>query len=146
MSNDCSSITANDIDDADKQHAILLSSVGPTTYRLTRNLLAPAKPTEKTFKEIVEAVQAHHPPRPSVMVQRFNFHSHSSQSGESIFAYVAELRKLSEHCKFGDTLNDMLRDRLACGINDQRTAAPPRRTGSDIYEGYGISPGRGGHR
>ena len=113
--------TANDVDSADKQRAILLSSVGASTYRLIRNLLAPAKPTERTFKEIVDAVQAHHQPKPSVIVQRFNFHSRSRQGGESVSAYVAELRKLSEHCDFGETLNDMLRDRLVCGINDQRT-------------------------
>ena len=30
--------------------------------------------------------------------------------------YVAALRKLAEHCNFGDTLDKMLRDRLVCGI------------------------------
>lgn len=33
-------------------------------------------------------------------------------------AFVAELRQLSEHCEFGAVLEDMLRDRLVCGIND----------------------------
>ena len=31
---------------------------------------------------------------------------------------MAELRRLSEHCGFGETLQDMLRDRLVCCIND----------------------------
>ena len=44
----------------------------------------------------------------------------SNVFGETVSAYVAELRKLSEHCEFADTLSDMLRDRLVCGINDQR--------------------------
>ena len=35
-------------------------------------------------------------------------------------AYVAELRKLTEHCNFGDTLPEMLRDRLVCGINNKK--------------------------
>ena len=34
--------------------------------------------------------------------------------------YVAELKKLAEHCSYGDTLNEMLRDCLVCGINDDR--------------------------
>ena len=33
---------------------------------------------------------------------------------------MAELRKLSEHCEFEEFLNDMLKDRSMCGINDQR--------------------------
>ena len=34
--------------------------------------------------------------------------------------YVSELRALAEYCNFGETLQDMLRDRLVCGINDDR--------------------------
>ena len=34
--------------------------------------------------------------------------------------FVAELRRLTEHCQFGQTLDDMLRDRLVCGITDGR--------------------------
>jgi len=33
---------------------------------------------------------------------------------------VAQLRKLSEHCEFGETLEDILHDRLVCGCRDQR--------------------------
>ncbi len=39
--------------------------------------------------------------------------------GESIADYVAELRRLSAHCKFQDTttfLEDSLRDRFVCGL------------------------------
>ena len=110
---------ANDVKTAEKQRAILLSAVGGPTYQLIRNLLAPEKPHNKTFAQIVEAVMRHHQPKPSVIVQRFNFHSRSRASGENVSTFVAELRKLSD-CNFGETLNDMLRDRLVCGINDQR--------------------------
>ena len=39
---------------------------------------------------------------------------------ETISDFVAQLRKLSEYCEFGDTLEDMRRDRLVCGCKDQR--------------------------
>ena len=67
----------------------------------------------KLYKTITNP---HHPSSYSV----FNFHSPCRNSGETISAFVAALRKLSEHCAFGNTLNDMLRDRLMYGINDQR--------------------------
>ena len=57
---------------------------------------------------------------PPATVQRLNFHSRSRRKGESVSAYVAELRKLSVYCAFGDTLSDILRNRLVCGINDQK--------------------------
>ena len=35
-------------------------------------------------------------------------------------AFVAKLRHLTQHCEFGESLQDMLRDRLVCGVNDAR--------------------------
>ena len=54
-------------------------------------------------------------------MQRFRFNSHTRQAGESVAAYLAEVKKLSEYCGYGDSLNEMLRDRIVCGIQDQRT-------------------------
>ena len=116
--------TANGIgtEDADlpKRRAILLSCCGPSTYQLIRNLVAPGKPTEKTFVELVELVRNHHQPTPSFIVQRYNFHMRLQRPGESIGEFVAQLRKLSEHCRFGGTLDDMLRDRIVCGCRDKK--------------------------
>ena len=111
---------ANDITNATKQRAILLSACGASTYQLIRNLLAPEKPSTKSFDELVLLVQNHLQPLPSVIVQRFNFHSRSRHQEETISQFMAELRKLAEHCEFGDSLNEMLRDRLVCGINDHQ--------------------------
>ena len=109
---------ANDIDSAEKQRAILLSCCGPQTYQLVKNLLAPEKPLNKTYAEIVQLVGTHLNPKPSIIVQRYIFHSRSRRDSEPVATYVAELKRLSEHCGFGETLQDMLRDRLVCGIND----------------------------
>ena len=53
-------------------------------------------------------------------MERYKFHSRNRIEGEGVAAYVAALRKLSEHCNFGETLPEMLRDRLVCGINDAK--------------------------
>ena len=53
-------------------------------------------------------------------------------------AYVAELRHLSEHCEFGMTLNEMLRDRLVCGVEEpkiqRRLLAEPDLTFDKAFE------------
>ena len=81
---------------------------------------APAKPVDKSFRELVTLVKDHHTPPPSVTVQRFNFNSRSQKDGETIAQFVADLRRLSEHCTFQDKLDDMLRNRLVCGIKDSQ--------------------------
>ena len=44
---------ANKIDDGDRKRAVFLSVIGATTYRTLRSLVAPAKPGEKPFPDLV---------------------------------------------------------------------------------------------
>ena len=111
----------NDVEAVDKQKSILLSVCGAQTYQLLKNLLAPEKPSDKSFVELVQLMKDHLQPKPSIVVEGFNFHSRSRREGETVAVFVAELRRLSQHCGFGDILNEMLRDRLVCGINDGST-------------------------
>ena len=55
------------------------------------------------------------------MVQRLRFNSRVRHTDESVAEFVSTLRALSEFCEYGETLNEMLRDRLVCDIDDERT-------------------------
>ena len=112
---------ANDIaeDKAAKCQAILLSVCGVSIYRLIKSLVAPSKPEEVCFENLVKLVEGDHNPEPSATVQHFKFHSRCRQPGETVNTYVAELRRITEHCKF-DNLESMMYDRLVCGIQDPR--------------------------
>ena len=58
-------------------------------------------------------------PNPSVIMGRYKFNKKDRQPGESIPFYVTELKRLSEHCDFGVTLHDMIRDKLVCGVRSR---------------------------
>ena len=96
---------SNDVESASEQHAIFLSVCRPATYQLIRNILAPVKPTKHLFTKLVTLVEQHRNPKPSVIVQRFNFNTRIKQPGETIATYTAELCKIAEHCSFGDSLD-----------------------------------------
>ena len=113
--------TANDITAAEKLRAVFLSVCGAPTYELIRSLVAPNKPTEKTLEELTKLVKDHLTPRPSSIVQRFHFNARVQNENESVSQYVAELRKLAETCEFDASLENMLRDRLVCGLRDPKT-------------------------
>ena len=129
---------ANDVATAEKQRAIFLTVCGATTYQLIRNLVAPEKPTERSLDELIQLVEDHHAPKPSVTVHRFKFNSRTQSDGETIAAFVAELRRLSEHCDFGDQLDNMLRDRIVCGVRDthvqRRLLAEPQLTYKKAFD------------
>ncbi len=44
----------------------------------------------------------------SAIVSRFRFNSCVRQHGESVAAYVARLRQLTEYCEYGTSLEEML--------------------------------------
>ena len=109
---------ANGIDDADKKKSAFLAMIGPVTYALLRNLVSPDKPGDKSYDELVSLLQEHYNPAPSETVQRSRFHSRFRKQGETVATFVSELRSLAKFCNFGATLDNMLRDRIVCGINN----------------------------
>ncbi len=110
---------ANKVTDPAQQRAILLSACGPATFKLIKNLADQSKFPTMTFEELCALLKEYFQPVPSSIVQRFKFNTRNRAPGESIPAYVAALRELAEHCKYGASLSEMLRDRLVCGVNHE---------------------------
>ena len=92
--------------------SVFLSTIGAPTYKILRSIVAPDKPGDKDLDALMEALKDYQ------IMQRFKFNSRNRLPGESIAQYVANLRSLSEHCEFRSFWNDMLRDRLVCGIEN----------------------------
>ena len=109
---------ANAVDDALRVPS-LLSMLGSKTYALLRNLVAPDKPADKTFAEINQVLTGHLSPKPLLIAERFRFHKRNQEQDETVAQYFAMLKKLAEHCNFGQNLNDTLRDRLVCGMRNE---------------------------
>ena len=117
-------------DKATKWRATFLMVIGPGPYKLLRSLISPVKPIDKMYDDLVKKLTEHYSPTPSEVMQRFWFNSCSRKEGESVAAYMAELRRLVEHCNYRATLDKMLQDRLIWGINDagiQRMTRLPSR-------------------
>eukprot|EP00731_Ephydatia_muelleri_P018557 Em0011g597a len=112
-------LLANGVED-DKKRDTFLSCVGRETFGLLRALVAPAKLTEETFQELTAALTAHLTPKPLVIAERFRFHKREQKEEEPIRVYAASLQKLAEHCEFGAGLADTLRDRLVCGMKNEK--------------------------
>ena len=61
---------------------------------------------------------------------------------------MAVLRKLSEHCNYGETLPEMLRDWLVCGINIEKMqrrllAEAIDATPSNVYQVHSAARNKG---
>ncbi len=91
---------ANVIADEDKKRAVFLTLIGEKAYALLRNLVAPAKPSDKSYAQLTDIMKNHLDPKPLVIAERFRFHRRNQEEGESVSQYLAELRKLAERCDF----------------------------------------------
>ena len=110
---------ANEVADEQKKRSILLSVCGIQTFKLLRNLIDSESLETKSYDFVVKTIADYYDPAPSMIVQRYQFNSRTRAHDESIASYVASLRQLAEYCNYKDTLPDMLRDRIVCGVNHQ---------------------------
>ena len=98
---------------------VFLSVVGAKAYTLLRSLLSPQLPHTRTYEELEDALKQHFQPKPLVITEQFHFHRRNQAMGESIAEYMAELRRLTTYCEFGDYLNQALRDRFVCDLRNE---------------------------
>lgn len=105
---------------ANRKRAIFLTEVGPEVYTTLSNLLAPTKPEDVSFTNIVEVLEKHYNPKPLEIAQSFHFGTRNKKSEESVSDYVLALKRLAVHCNYGEFLNRALRDRFVCGLNNPK--------------------------
>ncbi|XP_077520040.1 uncharacterized protein LOC144129845 [Amblyomma americanum] len=131
---------ANNITDPALKRANLLTLCGEQTYDTVCALIQPSTPAAVSYDDIVAALQKHYDPRPSEVYSRARFQRRDQLEGETVSAYIAELKRLAAHCNFGTLittatgqerdaassanptmlpLDVMLRDRFVCGLCDE---------------------------
>ena len=98
--------------------AHLISVMGPEAYGLLKNLVHPKKPREMPLAGINDIMNKYYSPPVLVIAERYKFHT-AAQNEESVSQFLARLRKLARKCDFKDNLEENLRDRFVCGINDE---------------------------
>ena len=68
--------------------------------------MTPEKPGDKSYAEVLTDLK---------------FYGCSRKPGEYILTFMVELCAVAEHCNFGLSLDAMIRDRMVCGINNDKT-------------------------
>ena len=70
--------------------------------------------------------------RPKLIAEQYKFNTRVRNVNKSVSPHEAELRKLSEHGRYVEVLNAMLRDRLVSGINRRGTQQRLLSDGSSL--------------
>jgi len=110
---------ANGVKTEEQKCAILLSVCGSDTYKTICSLIGGETLATAKFAELIELLQKRYDPKPSFIVQCLKFYNRTQAADELVSTYLAALHQIAEHCEYKETLNDMIRDRLVCGINHE---------------------------
>ena len=113
-------VIANEIKEEKKIVAMFQTSIGSKTNNVLRDLLAPVKPSILKLTDLVTTLRDHYEPKPIVIAERFHFHKREQLEGEGVAAYIAALKRCSEHCACGAFLEEALRDRFVCGLRNRQ--------------------------
>jgi hypothetical protein len=117
--------------DAKTRAYILLNLAGTEAIERERSFVYNEEVKDGEDQVIVEAETRENPetlkkkfravcnPQSSVIFDRHIFNSRSQTPGESVQTYVADLRVKASMCKYGPLKDDLIRDRLVCGISNE---------------------------
>ena len=74
-------------------------------------------------EKIMEKFERYCNPRKNLTFERHSFFSRNQLKGESIDAYVTDLRNKASRCEFAELKDGLIRDRIVCGVNSDTVRA-----------------------
>ena len=116
-------LAANDITNGAKKVNMFLATIGPSAFKLLKNISAPDNPNTKTYEQLQDALKNHFDPEPIVIAERHKFWTAYQEENESVADFVVRLKKLSTTCSFNTFLEEALRDRLVSGLHKKMIKA-----------------------
>ena len=104
------------------QVGTLLSLIGKECLQTLNNI--PMTAADKADPEkILDKLTEYFEPKQNKIYQRYLFNSCSQEHGERFETYLHKLRGLLKSCKYGILENELLRDRIVIGTNNQNIRA-----------------------
>lgn len=100
--------------------AILLHTIGEEALEVYNTLAVTTTGEDNamTMDDVITAFKEYCSPQKNVVFERHQFWSHPMSEGTSVDRFITELRQKSKDCEFGQSENDMLRDKMVFSITD----------------------------
>ena len=100
--------------------ATLRSVMGKECLQIFLNLKL-SEEQRNNVNECITALEAYFKPQRNLVYERYIFNTCRQIEGETVDGYVNRLRKHASTCGFGTLNDELIRDRLVLGVNDEGT-------------------------
>lgn len=99
--------------------AILLNLIGEEGVEVYNNFTL-TNEDKLNYEKVIEEFNKYVLPKKNILYERFKFYNRCQEENEPFDNFLQELKKMVRSCEFGETSNDMIRDRIALGITDKK--------------------------
>ena len=101
--------------------ATLLSVVGEDAAKVYDTFTWDDDQDEQCIDDVLRQFDRYCQPRTQVIYERYKFNNRNQAVGETISAYITDLRTIARNCAHEDiTPDEIIRDRLVLGLNDDK--------------------------
>ena len=99
--------------------ATFITCIGKEALEVHNGLPFQSEDEKTDINKVLELWQNHCLGKTNIIYERYKFNNRSQEQAESIDTYITSLRALAETCEFGALKEDLLRDRIVCGVRDK---------------------------
>ena len=94
-----------------------ITCIGPKALTIHNGLLFQSEAEKNNFAKILELWESYCLGMLTLFMKD-NFNNRDQEAGESVDTYASNLRSLSDTCSFGALKDEIIRDRIVCGVRD----------------------------
>ena len=111
-------ITSLHLKPQDYRVATFITCIGPEALEIHSGLPFASEAEKGRIDKVLELWNNYCVGKTNTIYERYKFHNRSQEPCETIDAYATAVRSLADTCSFGNLKEEMIRDRLVCGISD----------------------------
>ena len=101
--------------------ATFITCIGSDALEVYKALPFESDEDKMIMSKVLELMEKHCIGQTNVIYERYCFNNRNQETGESFDAYLTALKALAKTCNFGSLKDELIRDRIVCGIRDTGT-------------------------
>ena len=98
--------------------AAFITCIGPDALDIHNGLAFENELDKNNIDKILDLWNSYCLGETNVIYERFKFNNRSQTPDESVDAYAAALRAMAATCNFGNLRDELIRDKIVCGISN----------------------------
>ena len=101
--------------------ATFIACIGSDALEVYNSLPFESDEDKMIMSKVLELMEKHCIGQTNVIYERYCFNNRNQETGESFDAYLTAVKALAKTCNFGSLKDELIRDRIVCGIRDTGT-------------------------